>query len=552
MTLEDLHPNSVLRGIVPDSVVTVISVQWFGADALELTYKTAAGKVAQEFLYRDTEPGGRSGAKNACAGPQWAPGDDAGERCGLAQGAMDVTELQRIREEMERAETRRLQPHYVESFFLEAFKRLGGNARQREPRRYEVSYVPAQIRSRDRLIGTGEPVLPRYERIAFEKALVAPQGQPMAAFVCPGHPLVDAVTDLIRERNRDILKHGAMLVDDRDQGTHPHVLFYLEHEIQDASRNRDGSRRVVSKRMLYVAMDSVGTPSHMHYAPYLDYRPLNEGEPGIDSLLARSECQWIDTSLESKAQGYAIARVVPEHLAEVKERKLELTRKTESAVKDRLTKEISYWDHRAEDLKLEESAGKTNARMSANEARKRADNLQSRLQKRLAELKLETQLSPLPPVVLGGLLVIPAGLLRLITGEASTQNGTPQDTQASATRARAIVMDVERQLGYEPTDREHEKPDYDIESFDANTGRLRFIEVKGLISGADTSAVTRNEILYSLNKPEDFILAIVEFIGDRSPRVHYRRQPFTREPDFGVTSVNYAFAELLSRAGEPT
>lgn len=93
---------------------------------------------------------------------------------------------------MERAEARRLQPHYVESFFLEAFKLLGGNVRQRESRRYEITHVPAPVRNRDRLIGIGEPVLPRYERAVFEKNLIAPQGQPLAAFVCPGHPLLDA------------------------------------------------------------------------------------------------------------------------------------------------------------------------------------------------------------------------------------------------------------------------------------------------------------------------------------------------------------------------
>jgi hypothetical protein len=77
---------------------------------------------------------------------------------------------------------------------------------------------------------------------------------------------------------------------------------------------------------------------------------------------------------------------------------------------------------------------------------------------------------------------------------------------------------------------------------------LRFIEVKGRVSGAETITVTKNEILYSLNKPEDFILAMVEFRGDATHRVHYLRQPFGREPDFSVTSVNYDFADLLARA----
>jgi hypothetical protein len=112
----------------------------------------------------------------------------------LAHDAMDSSQVRRIREDMERADARRLQPHYIESFFHEAFKRLGGTAKQREPRRYEITHVPAPVRNRDRLIGIGEPVLPRYERIAFEKDLVTPQGQPLAAFVCPGHPLTPSST----------------------------------------------------------------------------------------------------------------------------------------------------------------------------------------------------------------------------------------------------------------------------------------------------------------------------------------------------------------------
>ena len=83
------------------------------------------------------------------------------------------------------------------------------------------------------------------------------------------------------------------------------------------------------------------------------------------------------------------------------------------------------------------------------------------------------------------------------------------------------------------------------------TGKLRFLEVKGRISGAETVTVTRNEILYSLNKPDDFILALVEFLDEDTHRTHYLRQPFRREPDFGVTSVNYDFAELLARAEAP-
>src|ERR1019366_4952341 len=469
----------------------------------------------------------------------------------LVHDAMDASSVRRIREDMERADARRLQPHYIESFFHEAFKQLGGTAKQRETRRYEITHVPAPVRNRDRLIGIGEPVLPRYERIAFEKSLVAPQGLALAAFVCPGHPLLEAGIDLRLERNRDLLKRGTVLVDELDPGTQPRVLFYLEHAIQDAGTKRSGERRTVSKRMLYVEQNAAGVTRHVQYAPYLDYRPLVVGEPGIDVILERPECQWINRELEHRAQSYAIASVVPGHLAEVRNRKLELIAKTEAAVKDRLTKEITYWDHRAEELKLQEQAGKPNAKLNSGEARKRADNLQGRLHKRLEELKLEAQLSPLPPVVLGGLLVLPMGLIKVMTGQPAPIASAQADTQASAARARAVIMDIERNLGFDPTDREFEKLGYDIESRVPGTGKLRFLEVKGRVTGAATITVTRNEILYSLNKPDDFILAIVEFLDDEMHKVHYLRQPFMREPDFGVTSVNYDFGELTARATSP-
>ncbi|GAB4177291.1 MAG: helicase-related protein [Rhodocyclaceae bacterium] len=476
----------------------------------------------------------------------------------LAHDAMDSSRVARVREQMERAEARRLQPHYIESFFLEAFKRLGGTVRQREPRRYEITHVPAPIRNRDRQIGMGEPVLQRYERIAFEKDRIAPQGQPLAAFVCPGHPLLDASLDLTLERHRDLLKRGTVLVDERDPATSPRLLFTLEHAIQDASLLRSGERRTISRRLLYVEMDAEGRTRHMQYAPYLDYRPLAEGEPTATDLLARPECAWIAREtrqgIEQKAQGHAIAHVVPEHVKEVRERRLGWIDKTRAAVKDRLTKEITWWDHRAEELKLKEQAGRPGARLNSQEARRRADDLQARLERRLAELDREAQVSALPPVVLGGLVVVPLGLVAQMTGRPLAASASAADTQAAAARARAVVMEVERTLGFEPTDRELEKLGYDIESrvvSGPDKGRLRFIEVKGRLTGADTVTVTKNEILTSLNKPDDFILALVEFQDGDRHRVRYLRRPFQREPDFGVTSVNYDFADLLARAEEP-
>ena len=60
---------------------------------------------------------------------------------------------------------------------------------------------------------------------------------------------------------------------------------------------------------------------------------------------------------------------MPGHLEEVRRRKEELADKTIAAVKERLTAEINYWDHRAEQLKEQELAGKTNFRLNSGLAR---------------------------------------------------------------------------------------------------------------------------------------------------------------------------------------
>ena len=451
--------------------------------------------------------------------------------------------------DMERAEARRLQPHYIESFFrrgVPAARRFGqesasiGVTKSRN--------VPAPIRNRDRLIGIGEPVLPRYERIAFEKARVAPQGQPLAALVCPGHPLMDALIDLTLERHRDLLKRGAVLVDERDPGTSPRLLFYLEHAIQDASVTRFGDRRVISRRMLYIEADEGGATRHVHYAPYLDYRPLAERDPALAVILDCPECAWLDRDMESKAQGYAVAEVVPQHLKDVRDARLALIARTETAVKDRLTKEIAYWDHRAEQLKLQEQAGKTGARLNSIEARKargqppgEAGEAPGGTDAGGADFALAARGAGRRARRAAG--AVEPGARRRVRSAVSTV-----DTQASAARAREIIMEVERQLGFEPTDREFDKLGYDIESRIPGSGRLRFIEVKGRVSGAPTITVTRNEILCSLNKPEDYILGIVEFIDGGQHRVHYVREPFRREPDFGVTSVNYDFCGIVGES----
>ena len=341
----------------------------------------------------------------------------------LAHTALDLSQLQQIQEEMERAQARKLQPHFIASFFLEAFTHLGGSIRPRESKRYEITYVPAIVRNRGRVVGNREAILTRYERVCFDKGLISVSGKPVADFLCLGHPLLDATIDLILERYRDILKQGSVLLDENDPGEEVRALVYLEHPIQDARIDASGKRRVVSRRLQYVEIDTTGVARNAGYAPYLDYRPLQEDERSlVEPVLEKS---WLRADIESQAIEYAIAHIVPQHLQEVKQNKEELIDKTLAAVKDRLTKEITYWDHRATELNLQEQAGKVNAKINSDKARQRADDLQARLQKRTAELEQERHLSPLSPVVAGGSISHPDGFAQAAARQASSHNQPP-------------------------------------------------------------------------------------------------------------------------------
>ena len=60
--------------------------------------------------------------------------------------SVDLSQVEKIRVEMERYQALRLQPHHVRAFFLEAFKHLGGTISEREKGRYRITHVPAVIR----------------------------------------------------------------------------------------------------------------------------------------------------------------------------------------------------------------------------------------------------------------------------------------------------------------------------------------------------------------------------------------------------------------------
>jgi superfamily II DNA or RNA helicase len=466
----------------------------------------------------------------------------------LLTDVLTPADVEGIREKLEEAEARRLQPHFIRSFLLEAFRLLGGQIARREPGRYEIAHVPAEIRQREHAVRATRPIVRRYERVTFEKELVAPVGQPPAELLAPGHPLLDATVDLVLERYRPLLKRGAVLVADADEGEEPRALVYLEDAIQSAVTDEHGSRRIVSRRMQFIELTEAGGKQRAGYAPYLDYRELRDDEPSLTNDLA--EQAWLQ-EVESEALDYAIQEAVPEHLEQVRQRTVQRVVKTMAAVKHRLTREIAYWDNRANELKQQELAGKK-PKLNSGRARQRADELQTRLDRRLKELDQEKQLSPLPPVVIGGTFVVPRGLLDRRRGERREEPEVhAHQTERVERLAVEAVLAAERTIGRQPREMPRNNPGFDILSRDPGTGEIWFIEAKGRIRGAPTVTVTKNEILTGLNKPDRFLLALVAVDGDET-ELRYVTRPFkgTEDVYFDTASVNFEWDKLWQR-GQP-
>jgi len=480
------------------------------------------------------------------------------DRSALAQETMNAERLFAVKEEMEKAEARRLQPYFVRSFFTKAFESLGGSMHPREAARFEITHVPALIRERDRQI-TGRnrrelaPVLKRYERVCFTKEAVRPLDRPNTPFaqmIHPGHPLMLAVSDLVLEQNSNLMRQGAILVDPADDGTEPSLLFLITHEI------KSGDNSVLSKRLQFVHVTPEGRASFAGWAPHLDYESLATADrPLLADLLASD---WIRADQEQRALALAATTLVPEHYAEVATRRIAHVDKTLAAVHERLTKEIAYWSDRWMRLKDDQEAGK-DVRLNLDNIQRTINDLEGRLENRKKELQSMRHVTNGTPVVLGGALVVPTGLLRKLRGESAPDAASATFSADPAARSRIellamnAVRRAEEARGCRVVDVSAQKCGWDITSYapavDGKFPDSRHIEVKGRIRGATTVTVTKNEIFESWNQGVKYHLAIV-LVGedDSIDGPHYVPHPFKEEPGWGVSSINYDLKALLERA----
>ena len=470
------------------------------------------------------------------------------ERNALVDNTLSMEHLFAIKEEMDKAQARKLQPYFLRGFFLEAFARIGGDARRREGQRYEIPHVPAVLRERDRQISDSRtPVLPRYSRICFDKSEIHVDGKPMADLVHPAHPLMAALIDLVLDDLQRTMREGAVLLDPTDEGTDPSLLLLVDHAIREG----DGDKvRHISRRIQFVRADAGGDMRFAGWAPHLDLKPLDPADLArVQPLLAQP---WLASGVEARAVRHAAAMLAPQHYDEVRNRRERQVDRTRSAVQQRLTREINYLSTQAAKLDMEVAAGRQ-PRVQPVQLRRRAEELAARLDTRNRELDAMSHVVSATPVLVGGALVVPAGLLRQWHGQAPAPFAADAAARSAIERrAMAAVIAHEQALGHAIRDVSADKCGWDVTAQPpAVNGILpepRHIEVKGRARGGDAIIVTRNEICTALNQGDKFWLAIVLVDGEAIDGPHYIPQPFTQEPEPGATAVTFQLSSLLARA----
>ncbi len=467
----------------------------------------------------------------------------------LAADVLDERSIGEIRARMEAALARKLAPGFIAAFFAAALDDFGGRMAARELGRYQITRVPATVRSREREVAAGGPILDAYERITFDKACVAePEGAVRAELISPGHPLLRAVIGTVLDKYGDTLSAGTTLIDPMDPGETLRALVYLEHRITDG-RVDAGTRRVVSSRFQFVEVTVDGDVVDPGADPYLNYEPVS---PEVRVLLDGLDTTWARSGIDETARSWATANLAAPHFAEVADITKARLDRVRRAVQERLDAEIRYWDARAAELKQQELQGKK-PRLNSGRARQRADDLEARKTRRLHELDVEADLVNHAPTIVAAALVVPQGLIDRLTGR-TTEVVDPEVAADTDRRAVAAVLAAETALGRIPVEQDHNNPGFDILSTDPATGTVYFIEVKGHRPGTPEIKVRARQVRQAQQNLERFRLAVVAVPDEPGgfPRVGYHLRPFDGyDLHFAQTYVPLDVATLAPHAVEP-
>ncbi len=477
------------------------------------------------------------------------------EQNALANQALTNTDIYKIKEEMDKAETRKLQPYYIRDFFVTAFDYLKGSYRavHSEPGRYEIKHVPASVIETFRTLKIqnkghvgSNPVQQKYERVCFEKDGIRVKDKPdsaVAELLHPGHPLMLSLTQTITNKFENLLKEGTVFLNTEEYTETPYILYMFTHEI------KDGTGAVISKRFQFVRMNTDGTTADAGYAPHLDLLPFPEDKKYLlKNIMAEPV---FAQNFNERAIQTAIEKSVPEHYREVAEQKKSYVEKVRRLVHERLTTEINYQNGLY--AKQNQKGDKKNLVLTE----RRIADLNARLEARKALLDKQADIANQMPMLIGAALVVTKQQIDILEHGMNGSKDVPSDYGVDAQTRREIesigmkaVTEIETKAGNTTRDVSKDNCGWDITSTPASVGGKvpdnMLIEVKARVSSNDVITVTHNEYLAGLNKGKKYTLALVLVNGadHNVEEVWYWNNPFTKELNPGVAHQEFSIAEI--------
>jgi len=451
----------------------------------------------------------------------------------LASDTMRHADLAQLRALMDEARARRLQPHYIEGAFRAAFTGLGGKVRRREQGRFEITHVPAQLRT----IGRG-PIATRYDRVTFDIEHVLDATGARAELLAPGHPLHDAVTDETVVQGHRTLERGTVLVSPAVEA--PRLLVGVIEEIADATET------AVARRFSYAFIDEHGAVEAAGPAPYLDC----VAAPVTNEVTATRALPWL-AHAEERAASWIIANQLPVFLSEVKLRREAELHKLRDQVARRLDQESNRLVLESMVAQEAEQAGKK-PKESHTSLMYKASDLEGRRSARLALLDRQLEMQAKPPRVVTAALVLPVTAVATQIPEEAPMHAV--ETKEVERRGIELVLAAERALGRTPVEQAFNNPGFDVLSNRDGEDPIR-IEVKARIAGAEDFFVTHNEVLTALNSAPRYRLALVRVDprGAEHDDVRYLESPFSGfdAGDFDATGHRGKWDTTWARSREP-
>lgn len=418
-------------------------------------------------------------------------------------------DLSRIIGEQRAAKENRLVPEYIEKFFLRAANELQIRIEKRQDGFWRIPSVPSVIREQSSKIKYkyGE-VHREYLKVSFDKE-EAFKGQ--AEFVTIGHPLMEAVLEVIFDKYQQDVVKGAVFID--PDGKKDGLLWFLMAEI------KDGRGDIAGRKLFCIYQDEQGNLVNVNPSLIWDLKPAAKDDKVV--------IPKISPDLKEKVIYFALEKLIypyKNELLEHRQRDAEIKRKYGLASIDSLIleSEAKLADYETRKLKGENIPHVT----IVQEERKRED-LEKKKERLLDDIRVQTNLTASEPSIFAVIRVIPAK-------QPSDEMVSDRDTERIGME---IAMEYERRQGREPEDVSNQFLGYDIRSV-AKDGTYRYIEVKAR-ARTGAIALTPNEWVMANRLKEEYWLYVVEQAAS-NPQLYTIQNPAARlKPHEEVEIVRY-------------